>query len=107
MQNLELIRVHPCPNPDRAVVITDPQFVARIDAHCPNMDIARMSGVPILGFRKAGGQDLEYWPVAIQSRRLPKRRVVVGSSFPVIALRIEQWIDRAFEDRSGPDEVRQ
>jgi len=97
-QNPILLFVEPCELPATITPSTEPQFVARIDSRVDIESIVGMSGGPILGFRKNADGQLAYWPVAIQSRWLPDRRIVIGSFLPPLAARIEEWIDRFIEE---------
>lgn len=56
-----------------------PQFVARIHDEYFIGSIEGMSGGPILGFRQNEHGVLRYWPVAIQSRWIERKRIVIGT----------------------------
>ncbi len=96
-QNPVLLFVEPCELPATVKPSVQPQFAARIDPRVDIKSIVGMSGGPILGFRKNADGQLAYWPVAIQSRWLPDRRIVIGSFLPPLAAGIEEWIDRLIE----------
>ncbi len=92
-QNPALLFLEPCELPSGITPASNPQFVARIDPRADLGNIVGMSGGPIFGFRKSADGQLAYWPVAIQSRWLPKRRIVIGTYLPPIAASIEQEIE--------------
>jgi hypothetical protein len=62
------------------VAATDfPQFVARIHHDFPIESVVGMSGGIIVGFTREDGGQVQRWPVAIQSRWLRKKRIVIGT----------------------------
>lgn len=69
-----------------------PQFFGKIMPGDPVGDIGGTSGGPILGFRKNDAGQLEYWPVAVQSRWRPGSRTITGTSLPYFALALHNWI---------------
>jgi hypothetical protein len=89
-----LMFLHECPPPADSSEPTIPQFYGQLNCEGGPEDIAGMSGGPLLGFRKTEDSQLRYWPVAIQSRWLPRQRIVIGTPLPVVAAQLEQHIDR-------------
>ena len=87
-----LLFLEPCELPTGITPGTDAQFVAKIDPRADLDSIIGMSGGPIFGFRKNSDGQLAYWPVAIQSRWLPRQRVVIGTFVPPIAASVEQFL---------------
>jgi len=102
VQNPALLFLNPCNLPSEITPSTNPQFVAKIDDRVDLKSIVGMSGGPIFGFRRSENGQIAYWPVAIQSRWLPGKRIVIGSFVAPIAAEIEQCISR--ESKSGNTE---
>ena len=76
------------------------QFVGVINRNEKISDIVGTSGGPILGIRMDADGRNRYWPVAIQSRWRRRSRIVVGTSIPIVAQRIHDWIAE-FEQTQG------
>lgn len=94
VQSPVLLFLDPCELPTDIAPATNPQFVAKIAPRADLDSILGMSGGPILGFCKNADGQLAYWPVAIQSRWLKHKRIVIGTYIPPIAASIEQEIEQ-------------
>jgi len=94
LQNPALLFLDPCELPDGIAPASNPQFVGRIKPCADLKSVVGMSGGPIFGFCKNSNGPLAYWPVAIQSRWLPERRIVIGTLLAPIALTIEQDLEK-------------
>jgi hypothetical protein len=82
---LDRCEPHPDMHPSNA-----PQFVAKIVGRTDLRDIQGMSGGPIIGVRHLDGGRAIYSLVAIQSRWLPERRIVIGTLMSEIARDIDE-----------------
>lgn len=91
-QNPILLCLEPCPLPEDIPSAANPQFIGRI-RNQPLESIQGMSGGPIFGFKNNPDGQPKYWPVAIQSRWLRQRRIVIGTLISSVALEIEQKIE--------------
>ena len=80
-----------------------PQFVAKLHERSDISTVEGMSGGPILGFKREGSQ-IRYYPVAIQSRWNPKRRIVVGCPLDLVGNRFETFIETMESEFDGSDE---
>jgi hypothetical protein len=83
--NPELLVLDPCEPHPKMKPSSAPQFVAKIVGRGDLTDIQGMSGGPIIGVRDLGGGRSAYSLVAIQSRWLPDKRIVVGTLLSEIA----------------------
>ena len=88
-----LLFLEGCELPSGVAPASNRQFVARINPHADLKSIIGMGGGPILGFRMNTNGQLQYWPVAVQSRWFRKRRIVVGSLLAPVAAEIERGIE--------------
>jgi hypothetical protein len=88
--------------PEDSIKTSYERFVGQIDDRTPIDDIAGMSGGPIIGFGKAGGKDA-YWPVAIQSGWLPKRRITFGCPVPTIGALLDEYTEEFLRDTESQD----
>jgi hypothetical protein len=86
------------PIEDHGIETVCRQFVAKIHPSFPIEDIGGMSGGPILGFRKDGDGNLRYWPVAVQSRWQPSKRIVIGTYLSPWLKQAEQF----FREQAHP-----
>ena len=107
-QNPVLIFLQSCDIPNDVAPSSRPQFCGRINSNVNLSSIVGMSGGPIIGFRRNTDGQLAYWPVAVQSRWLPERKIVIGSLIAPIAADVEEWIQRAIDqehaEQSGGSE---
>ncbi len=78
-----------------------PQFFGKILPGDPIGDIGGTSGGPILGFRKNDEGQLDYWPVAVQSRWRRGSRTITGTSLPHFALALHEWIASRRENNAS------
>jgi hypothetical protein len=105
--NPQVIFVKNCSNPpDNTKASEFPQFIGHIQ---PNETISHMdgtSGGPIFGFRKARDGQLQYWPIAIQSRWLPQSRIVIGTSISIVAQGVHNWISEFISQFDGIDDAK-
>lgn len=69
-----------------------PQFFGKILPGDPIHDISGTSGGPILGFRENDQGQLQYWPVAVQSRWRCGSRTITGTLLPHFAGALHDWI---------------
>jgi len=71
-----------------------PWFIGKAKLRGGLTSMKGMSGAPILGWRVSPGQQLRYWIVALQSRWLPERRLVLGCPVPVFMGILEDSFQR-------------
>jgi hypothetical protein len=97
--NSRVIWVDDCSNsPGNTQQTEFPQFVGQIRPGDTISDITGTSGGPMLGFRKDPEGKLRSWPVAIQSRWRPRSRIVIGTSVPIVARGVQDWIAQFASD---------
>ncbi len=88
-----VVLVEKCPSPPSETQGKEfEQFVGSINQNENIAELGGMSGGPVLGFRKGQERHLLYWPVAIQSGWWRQSRVVVGTSLPIVAAGVHDWI---------------
>jgi hypothetical protein len=96
-QNPVLLLLEPGELPSSTERAREPEFVGRIDSRVDLKSIVGMSGGPIFGFRHEPDGRLAYWPVAIQSRWFPDRRIVIASYLAPLAAHLDQWISHCMD----------
>jgi hypothetical protein len=83
-----------------------PQFVGQLTPAETVNDISGMSGGPILGLKKLENGELRYFPVAIQSRWLRKKRIVIGCYIEPFGLGIEAKLQAEYEKWQGEKKMK-
>jgi hypothetical protein len=78
------------PPPDDLTETQYPRFVGKL-ADAANVDIAGMSGGPIIGF---SSDRRRYWVVAIQSKWIASRRITFGCPTPVFLELVEDSLEQ-------------
>jgi hypothetical protein len=79
------------------------RFVGHLSPLNDTESIAGMSGGPILGFKKTDDGQLKYYPVAIQSRWLERRKIIIGTPLIVVGQVIEKLFRQL--EAEGAEEV--
>lgn len=77
-----------------------PMFYGRIIDPPKDLDIAGMSGCPILGFEQQEGGNLGYYVVGLQSGWLPDSGVVFACSMPALGKLLDSSIVEALQNIS-------
>lgn len=69
-----------------------PQFIGRISSEASISNIEGMSGGPILGIRFQPDGSVRYYPLAVQSRWIARKRIVIGTNVSVIGAMTEMYL---------------